>query len=87
MYKILIMISSIALLAIGTAQANITTSKEYQQLVMKKMQLLADSQKYIDQEIDRHVERAIDIQRYQVCIQAANQQQKLKDCEINTLKN
>jgi hypothetical protein len=53
---------------------------------MKKMHLLADSQKYIEQEVDRHVQRSLDIQSYQVCIQAVYQEDKLQHCQISSFK-
>jgi hypothetical protein len=85
MNKILIIIASIALLTISSVQAS-TTNKAHQLLIMKKMQLLADSQSYVEQEADRHVEISLEIQRYQVCIQAVNEQSKLKNCQISTSK-
>ena len=87
--KRFIFIATAALLTAFTVQANTPqqldeSNKAYQKLIMKKMQLLADSQGYIQQEIDRHLQKSLDIQKYQVCIQAVSEEKKLKNCQISS---
>ena len=85
MKTLFILIATASLLANSVVEAN-TSDKAYQKLIMKKMQLLADSQNYIQQENERHVQKSLDIQKYQVCIQAVSEEQKLQDCQISSNK-
>jgi len=83
MKKLFILITTVGLLTATSVQAN-TSNKAHQKLIMKKMQLLAESQNYIQQESDRHVQKSLDIQKYQVCIQAVSEAKKLKTCQISS---
>lgn len=75
--------TTVGLFTVTSVQAN-TSNKAYQKLIMKKMQLLAESQNHIQQESDRHLQKSLDIQKYQICIQAVSEAKKLKTCQITS---
>lgn len=69
-------------LFMGNAHANNSYSNASQALMQQKMQLLTGAQNLMQLEIQSHFKRTQAIQGYQMCLQAARQNNAMQRCKV-----
>ena len=92
MKKLALLVATATLLATSFTQAAEATNARQdldarQALIEQQMELLAESQNTMQLEIQSHFKRSQSIQRFQICVQAADKKDDFRICKMQFKKD